>query len=372
MMTIRPDRAMSRRTALALLPFASLVFLGLPSATADDAPPPATFAYDAALTPVKNPQPILNDHPEWVEPVRETNRFEAKTLIDEEGADLEVRAWRWSYNKRAIIEVPNRLKASATAVIMVHPWGTDDGQGWSTPQPAGAADFCTPEKNAMAGKHTREVVVPFIKSLRGRVALVLYSLSGDPDPIRTKLYRTINGKPTEEERKEAKKAQEARLRGFNYNGGPLPERLEISREAPVADYLQKFPGLDAGPKYNPAGFWELGIPLSADTQADPDDYVLLDNQGYPALRDFLKKNGVRHILQTGYCADMCFKRTTAGYDNTTPDFNVFLVGDATLATFPSNPTPRYATNATISFAAIDHLVTQISWIKYTGPAGGGR
>ena len=358
--------------SVVLVPLASLSFGWLPFATADDAPASSTFSYDARLTPIKNPQPILNDHPDWVEPVRETNRFEAKTLIDEEGADLEVRAWRWSYNARAIIEVPNRLKASATAVIMVHPWGTDDGQGWNTPQPAGAADFCTPEKNALAGKHTREVVVPFIKSLRGKAALVGYSLSGDADPIRTKLYRTINGRPTDEERKEAKKAQEARLKGFNYNGGPLPEKLEISRANPVADYLKQFPGLDAGPKYNPQGFWELGIPLSADTQADPDDVVLLDNQGYPAFRDFLKKNGVRHVLLTGYCTDMCFKATTAGYVNLSPDFNVFLVGDATLATFPSNPTPRFATNAEISFAALDHLVTQISWVKYTGTAGGGR
>ena len=47
------------------------------------------------------------------------------------------------------------------------------------------------------------------------------------------------------------------------------------------------------------------------------------------------------------------------------DFNVFLVGDATLATFPANSTPSYATNAHISFAALNHLITQVSWIKST-------
>jgi hypothetical protein len=34
------------------------------------------------------------------------------------------------------------------------------------------------------------------------------------------------------------------------------------------------------------------------------------------------------------------------------------------ATFPSNNTPKYATNAHISFAALEHLVTQISWVHY--------
>jgi hypothetical protein len=61
---------------------------------------------------------------------------------------------------------------------------------------------------------------------------------------------------------------------------------------------------------------------------------------------------------------MCFCRTTAGYENLSRDFNVFLVGDATLATFPANPSPRFATNAAISFASIDQLITQVSWIKY--------
>ena len=30
-------------------------------------------------------------------------------------------------------------------------------------------------------------------------------------------------------------------------------------------------------------------------------------------------------------ANVCFCKTTAGYDNLSKDFNVFLVGDATLA-----------------------------------------
>ena len=83
--------------------------------------------------------------------------------------------------------------------------------------------------------------------------------------------------------------------------------------------------------------------------------MIYDAEGYAPLRDFLKKNGVRHVLLTGYATDMCFCKTTAGYENLSKDFNVFLVGDATLATFPANGTPRFATNAPISFASLNQL-----------------
>jgi nicotinamidase-related amidase len=81
------------------------------------------------------------------------------------------------------------------------------------------------------------------------------------------------------------------------------------------------------------------------------------------LKDFLKQNNVRHVLLTGYATDMCFCRTTAGYENLSRDFNVFLVGDATLAIFPANSQPHHATNAHISFASLNHLITQVSWIR---------
>jgi uncharacterized protein with von Willebrand factor type A (vWA) domain len=74
------------------------------------------------------------------------------------------------------------------------------------------------------------------------------------------------------------------------------------------------------------------------------------------------------VLLTGYATDMCYCKTTAGYENLSKDFNVFLVGDATLATYPANSTPKFATNAHISFAALNQLVTQISWVKYTPAA----
>src|SRR5262249_6642686 len=151
--------------------------------------------YENRLTPLSNPRPLLADHPEFVEPVRELRRFEAPMLVDDAGADLHVRAWRFSYNARGIIEMPNRLRASATAVIMVHPWGIDDGQGWRTPDQNGVCDFSTLKKNSLAARHTREVVNPFLQSLRGKAALVMFSLPGPEDAIRKKLYRSLTGKP---------------------------------------------------------------------------------------------------------------------------------------------------------------------------------
>lgn len=333
---------------------------------------PPTRPYENRLTRLEKPRPLLADHPRYVEPVRELTRYEAPAVVQDPGADLDVRAWRFSYNARGIIEMPNHLRAAETAVIMVHPWGVDDGQGWRTPQPAGAVDFCTPEKNHLAGRHTREVINPFLKSLRGRVRLVMYSLPGSQDPIRKKLYRSFTSRPTEAERREGARELQEKLNGFNYTAEPLPERLQLSTDRPVIDYFRQFPGLDAGPRYNRAGFWDLPIPVTRDLDQHPDDVVIYDADGYPPLRDFLKSQGVRHVLLTGYATDMCFCRTTAGYENLSKDFNVFLVGDATLATFPSNDSPRFATNASLSYAALSHLITQVSWVRLRGATAGKR
>jgi hypothetical protein len=85
--------------------------------------------YENVLRPISDPQPLLSDFPQYVEPVIEHRRFEAPRLVDDPDADLDVRAWRFSYNARGIIEVPNRLRAKETAVIVVHPWAVDDEWG---------------------------------------------------------------------------------------------------------------------------------------------------------------------------------------------------------------------------------------------------
>ncbi len=338
-------------------------------ATAEDsASPSKSRTYRNTLTRLKNPAPLLADHPKFVQPVKEVTRYEAPLLVDDEGADLSVRAWRFSYNARGIIEMPNRLRADQTAVIMVHPWGIDDGQGWTTPEPAGVCDFCTLDKNHLAAKHTRTVINPFLKSLRDRVALVMFSLRGGRDGVRERAYRTITGTPSGEVRRQAAKEMHDVLNAFDYRGEPLPQTLSLSSDTPVIDYFKQFPGLDAGARYNNAGFWDLPTPVTSDIEMAPDDVVILDNDGYPPLRTFLREHGVRHVLLTGYATDMCFCETTAGFRNLSRDFNVFLVGDATLATFPANSTPRYATNAHISFASLNQLITQVSWVRLDEPA----
>ena len=352
--------------------FCSIVFLNICAATASISSPSDGWAAEPKargvnvneLRPIENPRPLLADCPEFIEPIRETARFEAPPLVAEKDADLAVRAWRFFYNARGIIEMPNRLRADRTAVILVHPWGIDDGQGWCTPEPAGAADFCTPEKNHLAGRHTREVIDPLLKRLRPQVALVMYSLRGGEYPVHKKLYRSIRYRPTSAERAEGRKEIEAILTGFDYQAEPLRPVLEVSTELPVVDYFKQFPGLQFDDKVNNAGYWDMPIPVTSDVTMAPEDVVIYDEDGYEPLKKFLKDQGVRHILLTGYATDMCFCATTAGYQNLSRDFNVFLVGDATLATFPANATPRYATNAHISFASLNQLVTQTSWIRF--------
>lgn len=324
-------------------------------------------AYDNRLTKIDKPKPLLNDYPEYFEPIVESTHFEAAPIVDDENADLHVRAWRFSYNTRGIVEMPNHLRADETAVIMVHPWAIDDSWGWKSPEPNGVADFCTPEKNALAAKHTKQVIDPFLKRLRGRAKLVMYSLPGPADAIRTNLYRSFSKTPTAAERADGEKELRRTLAEFPYQGEPIPSELKLDSALPVRDYFQQFPGLDASDRYNGAGFWNLPIPVSDSVTVDPNDVVIFDQEGYQPLRAFLKQNGVRHVLLTGYATDMCYCRTTAGYENLSKDFNVFLVADASLATFPSNSSPRFAVNASISFAALNQLITQVSWVKLDNP-----
>ena len=320
-----------------------------------DPEPVRPRTYDNTLTPIDDPKPLLADFPEFVEPVIESRRFEAARLVDDPGADLDVRAWRFSYNARGIIEMPNRLRAKETAVIMVHPWGVDDGRGWKTPEPAGVVDFCTPEKNHLAAKHTREVIDPFLKRLRGKAAFVMYSLPGPEDPIRKKLYRSFAKTPTAEERTDRREGVAEGAGRVLVQGRAAAGEADAERRQAGDRLLQAVPRPRRGREYNDDGFWELPIPVSTAVTVDPNDVVIYDAEGYAPLRDFLKKNGVRHVLLTGYATDMCFCKTTAGYENLSKDFNVFLVGDATLATFPANSTPRFATNAHISFASLNQL-----------------
>lgn len=322
-----------------------------------------TALYRNELKPVRVAQPILGDFPHYVEPIQCETRFEAPPLINEKGADLALRAWRWSYNARGIIEIPNQLRSDRTAVIVVHPWAIDDGQGWKTPEPAGVAFQCTPRKNRLVLQHARDVINPLLKRLRKQVRLVAYSLPGLEDPIRDKIYRSWNSLPTATTRAEGLKELRDKLRSFDYKGQAIPNELNLDSENPVESYFKAFPGLDAGSKYDPEGFWQLPVPVMSSIDVALNDLVIYDGDGYPKLRDHLKQLGIRHIILAGYNTDMCVCKTTAGYENLRQDFNVFLVGDATIATFPAQDSPRHATNASVSFAALNLLITQSSWIQ---------
>jgi hypothetical protein len=325
--------------------------------------------YRHTLRQVSHPEPILADHPEYVAKIEEVpeGRWEAPRLIDDESADLAIRCWRFSYNARGIIEMVNHLDGDKTAVVVVHPWGVDDGSGWVTPEPAGAAFQCTPRKNKLITKHLEEIVNPLLHRLRPTVRLVSYSLPGKEDPIRKRIYRSVRSMPTSLTRSQGEKELSQKLRSFDYTGSALPNEVTLQSSAEMVDYFKSIPGLDANEPYNKQGYWQLPTPVHRAIDVDLSDVVFYDGEGYEILKAFLKSQGVRHVLLAGYNTDMCVCLTTAGYDNLRQDFNVFLIGDGTIATFPGQSSPANATNAAVAFASLKIFITQEGWIRKKSP-----
>jgi len=319
--------------------------------------------YHNTLTPIVDGPSILADYPQFVEPLPAENRFFAPPIINEEGGKLLVRSWRYWYNPRGIVEFENRLDAAATAVMVVHPWGIDDGHGLRTPEPAGCGFFCTVEKNTVGLAHMREVIDPFLKRMRPRVNMIGYSLINTEDPIRKKLYASALTEPEELDIEAGERELAKALGQWDFTGEPLVSEFELDDQAPVRSYFEQNPSTEASDRYNRAGFWELPMPLSRGIDYVPGDRMFYDAEGYHKVRDYLKSRGVRHVLLTGYCTDMCVISTTCGYNNLELDFNVFLVGDATLATYPGSTTPRFATQVALHNAALMHMVTQAGWVR---------
>ena len=210
-----------------------------------------------------------------------------------------MRAWRWWYNARGIVETQNRLQARATAVLMVHPWGLDDGHGLPTPEPAGCAFFCTREKNLAVAGHLTEVVNPFLDRLRGRAALVAYSLPGVEDPIRQLLYASVRTRPEDLDAGEGERRLADLLAAHDFHAAPLVESLDLDPLRPVPSYLAATPATDAHGGYNGPGYWELPMPVHSAVRRDPSDLVFYDGEGYPIVRDYLRGRGVRHVLLLG-------------------------------------------------------------------------
>ncbi len=319
--------------------------------------------YHHQLQRIANPPPLLADYPEFVEPLPCEDRHLAPPVVDDPDGDLCVRAWRYWYNVRGIVEMENRLEARATAVVMVHPWGIDDGHGLVTPEPAGCAFFCTREKNRVCTRHIQQVVNPFLRRLRPRVGLVGYSMPLVEDDIRQLLYASVRTSPDTLQPEVGERRLRALLQSHAFTGKALSDPIQLDPDRPVRSYMEQTPSTDARTGYNGPGFWELPMPVHAALERDRDDRVFYDGEGYEVVRDYLLSRSIRHVLLTGYATDMCVISTTCGYDNLSRDFNLFLVGDATMATFPASTTPRFATQVALHNAALRQLITQVSWVR---------
>lgn len=319
--------------------------------------------YSNILRQVEDPPPLLADYPDFIEPLHFERRFLSEPLVYEEDGNLFVRSWRYWYNARGIIEMENRLNEKATAIVNVHPWGVDDGHGLRTPEPAGVAFFCTLEKNLIAQEHVKRVLNPFFRYLRGHVALIAHSLPGVEDPIRKLIYPSISTKPEELDPEKGERLLSELLSSHKFEANPLIKEFEIDVDNPVNSYFKMTPSTDSSDFYNGEGFWQLPMPIMHCLERGPEDIVFYDGEGYPKVRDYLKSMGIRHILLTGYCTDMCVVSTTCGYNNLSQDFNLFLVGDATLATYPSSRTPRFATQVAVANASLKQMITQVSFVR---------
>ncbi len=321
------------------------------------------MTYQSRPEKLTGPPPLLADYPEFVEPLQCEDRYLTAPVVDEPTGDLTVRAWRYWYNVRGIVEMENRLEARATAIIMVHPWGIDDDHGLVTPEPAGCAFFCTREKNQLAGRHITQVVNPFLQRLRERVGLVGYSMPRGEDDLRKLLYASIDTPPGALNPPEGERRLGELLRAHSFTGTPLVAELALDPRNPAHSYMTQTPSTDAHRGANGEGFWELPMPVHSALDRRPTDLVFYDGEGYEKVRDCLRCRGIRHVLLIGYATDMCVKATTCGWDNLAQDFNLFLVGDATLATFPASTTPRFATQVALHNTALWQLVTQASWVR---------
>lgn len=318
------------------------------------------------LQPLADGPPILADYPDYVEPLQADRRLLTPSLVDEPDADLLVRSWRWWYNAGGIVEMESRLQASATAIIMVHPWGIDDGHGLESPQPAGIAFCCTREKNLLITQHINDLINPFLSRLRPLCGLVGYSMPGIEDDIRRLLYASVDTEPDQLDPAEGERQLAELLAAHDFTGHPLVSRLYLNPDQPVCSYFDNTPATDASDLYNGPGFWKLPMPVHAAVERAPEDRVFYDGEGYPTVRAYLKRRGIRHILLMGYATDMCVRATTCGYDNLCRDFNLFLVGDCTQATFPASVTPRFATQVALVNASLRQMITQASWVSRAG------
>ena len=108
-------------------------------------------------------------------------------------------------------------------MIVVHPWGIDDGQGWRTPEPAGVAFQCTPAKNKIVLDHAATVINPFLKAMRDKVGTrgLQPARHRGPDPQEA---LSIVPRPAQRaaSAQEGQSELEAKLESFHYRGQSMP------------------------------------------------------------------------------------------------------------------------------------------------------
>jgi hypothetical protein len=292
----------------------------------------------AEPVPDLDPDTILGDWPDYVDPIGpyDYDRYTDDPIVDAIGADLVVRAWRWSDAVGGIVETENQLRSDNTALILVHPWGIDDGQGWAWPQAYEAYGYVFEglyDDNQLYLQQVDEIARPLVDGLRGRLPVILYALPGVADSLRTRRYRSFDTLPSAGERAVAQGEIEATLAALTGNA------------------------------------WPSAIPVVAGLDPAPDDLVNYDDEGLQTLVDNLRALGVEHVLLGGWATDMCVVTTTAGYAQLATAFDVFLVGDATLAAWPltaappNGYVPRSTLDALFDAASLDGVaVTQVSWL----------
>ncbi|MEA1952695.1 MAG: dockerin type I domain-containing protein, partial [Planctomycetota bacterium] len=260
--------------------------------------------------------------------------------------DLTLSAWRYSDTAGGIVKSENVLASEQTALIVVNPWGIEDGQGWGFPQAynqSGYAFMGLLPDNIHYNSQLDDVVKGFVDSTRGRVPLVMYGMPGGPDATRSKLYRDYTHQPS------------------------LAD--QAAGEVEIETYLGGLTGSQ----------WPDKIPVAAPLEYRPGDMVAYDDLGYGQLKTYLQTSGIENVLLAGYAADTHLATATAGYMNLKNDFNVFVVGDAAMSAWPvSTSVPsgytRISTrDALLDAAGVDDVaVTQVSWIEKLArdPAGG--
>ncbi len=323
-----------------------------------------TYVYDNTLKKIPA-TPLLVGDKRFISSINPQNRFECQMLINDPDAHIAIRAWRYSYNARGVIEMDNNLNGNKTVVLVLHPSGIDDKNGLHTVKPNGVTYFCTPKKNALWHKHMQKVVNPFLHKIRSHVAGVIYSLVGPEDDIRKKLYKSIDN-PSLPSNGGDGGMQEYKqlLSSLNLKGNSLKKELILDDSHILYSYFEQFHGLDSSPYYNGDSRTKTPKLLSSYLDYDQNhDIVIYDGDGYEKVKDYLKNKGITNILFLGYAIDICCKASVFNYEKLKKDFNVFIVGDATLATWPAQETPANTTTTELCRLSINNLITEINKIK---------